>query len=369
MKLYFKKIDIFNKSRLSISVLTMISIGSLFSCTSGSPFYLVKQGFGQAKILLSRVSVDQVIEESNNADAENRLNQEQIDKLLFMKQIRQFAKDRWQLKDTDSFQSYVKIEGDSVSYLVMAAPPFKLESKQWWFPIVGDVPYLGFFKIEDANNFENYLKQQGYDTYRSTASAYSTLGWFSDPIFSSQLNYSKLYLCGLVVHEMVHSTIWVKGYPEFNEAIASFIEDRASEIYFQEIEGKSSAVIQRWHLYNREIKKLNQIIDKYQVQLKNLYQSTISNQEKRTEKENIFNSLKEDLRSQQSQFQIINTFDLARQEWNNARLTSRSVYRSDWPQFDQLFDKCNQDLNCFIKAYLLLSENLNQNQQYFVRGD
>ncbi|MBW7857781.1 MAG: aminopeptidase [Leptonema sp. (in: Bacteria)] len=342
-------------------------ISSLTSCTAGAPFYLVKQGYGQARILFSRVSVDQLIEENQSQKETIRLTDDQIEKLIFMKQIRQYAKDQWHLKDTDSFQSYVKTDGDSVSYLVMAAPPLKLEPKRWWFPIVGEVPYLGFFDIKDADSFEKYLQAESYDTYRGGAAAYSTLGWFSDPVFSSQLAYSKLYLCGLVVHEMVHSTIWVKGYPEFNEAIASFIEDKAREAYFQEIEGANSQTLQRWHSYNRDVVKLNQIIDTYQTRLNNLYESNITDEIKQAEKTNLFNELKNSLRSSKSQFQIIDTSELADQEWNNARLTSRSVYRSDWPQFEAVFNECSQSIHCFIQTYSDLSKNLKQNANQFVR--
>lgn len=323
------------------------------SCAAGAPLYLVEQGLGQAGILWDRRSVDEVLEDPS-------LSAEHREKLIFMREVRLFAKERLTLNDTESFQSYVRVPGEAVSYLVMASPELELRSERWWFPIVGDVPYLGFFDPADADAFEQYLKKRGWDTHRGQAAAYSTLGWFSDPVFSSQLNYSKAYLAGLVIHEMVHSTVWVKGHPEFNEGLASFIEEKGRQQYFYETEGEKSPMLERLSLFKEEERRLNGMLEETSVQLKALYQSAIPDSEKRTRKGEILAALKERLRAAQG-FRLINTAKLADEEWNNARFAARSVYKADWPVFEREFDICKQDLSCFIEKYRSWAENPDDN--------
>jgi predicted aminopeptidase len=328
------------------------------SCTAGAPLYLFKQGLGQAEILWSRQPIDEVLEDPS-------LSAEQRKKLLFMREVRLYARDRLKLKDTESFQSYVRVQGDAVSYLVMAAPELDLQMKRWWFPIVGEVPYLGFFDLSDADAFEEYLKRQGYDTYRGKAAAYSTLGWFSDPVFSSQLNYSRAYLAGLVIHEMVHSTIWVKGHPEFNERLASFIEEKGSQQYFLETEGEKSPTLERMARYAEEEERLNQMLDETAAELRAIYESSAPDSERRKRKSEILSALKERLRTAQG-FQLVNTVRLAAEEWNNARLGARSVYRSDWSDFEREFTLCNRNLTCFIEKYRAWAEHPEDNASRWI---
>lgn len=333
--------------------LVLLLLFSSISCTAGAPLYLVKQGLGQAGILWDRRSVDEVLQDPS-------LTAGQREKLLFMHEVRLYARERLGLRDTESFQSYVSVPGEAVSYLVMAAPELELRPKRWWFPIVGEVPYLGFFDPADADAFEQYLKKQGWDTHREQAAAYSTLGWFSDPVFSSQLNYSKAYLAGLVIHEMVHSTVWVKGHPEFNEGLASFIEEKGRQQYFSEIEGEKSPTLERLSLKRKEEQRLNALLDETAAELNALYQSSIPDSEKRIRKAEILAALKERLRAAQG-FRLINTAKLADEEWNNARFTARSVYKSDWPVFEREFEICKHDLPCFIEKYRVWAENPDEN--------
>jgi predicted aminopeptidase len=323
------------------------------SCTAGAPLYLIEQGLGQAGILWDRHPIDEVLEDP-------ALPVEHREKLIFMREVRLFAKERLRLKDTESFQSYVRVPGEAVSYLVMAAPELELRSERWWFPLVGEVPYLGFFDPADADAFEQYLKKRGLDTHRGQAAAYSTLGWFSDPVFSSQLNYSKAYLAGLVIHEMVHSTVWVKGHPEFNEGLASFIEEKGRQQYFSEMEGEESPTVERLSLFREEEQRLNALLDETSAELKDLYQSSSPDSEKRIRKGQILAALKERLRRAQG-FRLINTAKLADEEWNNARFAARSVYKADWPVFEREFDICKHDLPCFIEKYRTWAENPDEN--------
>src|SRR5690606_3806447 len=110
-----------------------------------------------------------------------------------------------------------------VSWTVSASDPWRLQPYEWSFPIVGRVPYLGFFKEEEAREKEQELIQKGLDTYLRGVSAYSTLGWFEDPLLSSMLNYEDHVLAETLIHELVHTTIWIKNSTDFNERLASYL--------------------------------------------------------------------------------------------------------------------------------------------------
>jgi predicted aminopeptidase len=120
-------------------------------------------------------------------------------------------------------------QGKEVMWVVIASKPFKLEPKEWTFPVLGSVPYKGFFNEKLALTLRKELEEEGYDVIVRNPGGWSTLGWFTDPILSKMLNRSEGDLANLIIHEMSHSTIFVKDSVDFNENLATFIGDRGAE--------------------------------------------------------------------------------------------------------------------------------------------
>jgi predicted aminopeptidase len=120
-------------------------------------------------------------------------------------------------------------KGREIMWVVMACQPFALEPKQWHFPIVGTVPYKGFFDEKRAVDLKRELEHEGLDVIVRNPGGWSTLGWFTDPILSKMLNRSEGDLANLIIHEMSHATIFVKDSIDFNENLATFIGDRGTE--------------------------------------------------------------------------------------------------------------------------------------------
>ena len=131
--------------------------------------------------------------------------------------IRKFAVDELALPDNNSYRSYVDVGRDPVTWAVFAAPEFSLTPHAWCFPVYGCVPYRGYFSKKSATEFAFELQREGLDVHVTGITAYSTLGWSSDPLLSTMLTQGDTYLAGVVFHELAHQRVYIHGDSEFNE--------------------------------------------------------------------------------------------------------------------------------------------------------
>ena len=134
-----------------------------------------------------------------------------------------YAEQDLSLPADDSYSSYVETGRSAVVWNVVAAPEFSLEARQWCFPVAGCVPYRGYFDRAGAERFAGRLRDRGLDVSVRPATAYSTLGWFSDPLLDTMLNDDELQLAATLFHELTHRRLYVKGDTAFNEAYATFV--------------------------------------------------------------------------------------------------------------------------------------------------
>jgi predicted aminopeptidase len=168
------------------------------------------------KILKGRRPLDEVIND-------RRTDEETRHKLLLARQARAFAIHRLGLDAGDSYTSFTQLETDTLAWVLSAAYKDRLESKTWWFPIVGRVPYKGYSSQKGAEEAQSKLEGEGLDTYLRTTSAFSTLGWFADPLLSSLLRYDDVDLVETILHELSHNHLFVPGEVQFNESFATFV--------------------------------------------------------------------------------------------------------------------------------------------------
>ncbi len=183
--------------------------------------YLCYQAKGQLHVLFNRQSL------SSFAD-ENNLNQTEKENILLVEKIKKYSVDSLDYKPTDNFTQIYNQKNAPVLWVITACEPYALKAYEWQFPLVGRVSYKGFFKKELAQKEYYRLKSRGYDVDLGTASAWSTLGWFKDPLLSNMLNYSKGGLCNLLFHELFHATYYAPNSVNFNENIANFIAHKAT---------------------------------------------------------------------------------------------------------------------------------------------
>jgi predicted aminopeptidase len=184
--------------------------------------YAARQGYGQLSIVWKARPVTEFLADPNFPDSLKK-------RLTFIDDVRKYAIDSLGLKDTENYKTMYDQKGKEVMWVVMACKPFALEPKEWSFPIVGTVPYKGFFDEKRATDLKKQLEGEGWDVIIRNPGGWSTLGWFTDPILSKMLNRSEGDLANLIIHEMSHATIFVKDSVDFNENLATFIGDRGTE--------------------------------------------------------------------------------------------------------------------------------------------
>jgi predicted aminopeptidase len=184
--------------------------------------YGIQQGYGQLNIIWNARPVEEFINDPLFPDSLKT-------RLRLIDDVRHFATDSLGLKDTENYKTMYDQKGEEIMWVVMASEPFALKHKEWKFPVIGSVPYKGFFNKDRAFELKQALEKEGLDVIIRNPGGWSTLGWFTDPILSKMLNRSEGDLANLIIHEMSHATIFVKDSIDFNENLATFIGDRGAE--------------------------------------------------------------------------------------------------------------------------------------------
>ncbi len=203
-------------------------------CSTG---YLLRNAWAQVDLLWSREPLEKVLESP-------RLSEVDKAKLRLARDAKQFAELRLGLNRNMNYESFVQLDRDSVSYVINAAPVDRLEHHTWWYPVVGSLPYRGYFNREVAEREAKALAASGeLDVHWRGVAAYSTLGWFNDPILSSMLRYEDYTLVNTIIHESVHATVFIKSNADFNERLATFLGNWAADLFFAERDGPDSATV------------------------------------------------------------------------------------------------------------------------------
>ena len=196
-------------------------------------FYGISQGIGQLRIVWNARPIEEVLKDPGFPDS---LKQ----KLHLIKEIKRFAIDSLGLNDSENYQTIYDQKGEELMWVVTASEPFQLKPKTWNFPVVGSVPYKGFFDRDKALKELRNLEAEGWDVGMRNPGGWSTLGWFTDPILSGMLSRNEGDLASLIIHEMVHASVFIKDSVEFNENFASFIADSAAYNFLAWKYGKDS---------------------------------------------------------------------------------------------------------------------------------
>ena len=226
--------------------------------------YGVGQGWGQLKVVYQARPVAEFLDNPAFPDSLKR-------KLRLIDEIRHYAIDSLGLRDTDNYKTLYDQHGQEIMWVVTACEPFRLQPRQWKFPVVGTIPYKGYFNKDKAVAEAELLKQEGWDVAIRNPGGWSTLGWFTDPILSGMLNRSDGDLASLIMHEMVHATLWVPDSVDFNENLASFIADTASYDFLKWKYGASSQEYMQYLYEDQDYRKFSRHILLASRKLDSLY--------------------------------------------------------------------------------------------------
>jgi predicted aminopeptidase len=251
---------------LLILVVTVLVLYGIAYAAFADVRYITQAAIAEAKILRNRRPIAEVIADSAT-DARLR------GKLLLVLAARGFAQDSLGFSVGETYTTYSQLDRDTLVIVLSAAPNDKLEAYTWSYPIVGRVPYKGFFTLEAAQREALQLQNAGMDTYLRTASAFSTLGWFNDPLLSTVVRADSVDLAGTIIHETLHSTIFLKGHVDFNESFAEFAGYRGAEAFFRS--RGDSAGAQRASGRWRDILRLARFYDGLEARLKRVYASGV----------------------------------------------------------------------------------------------
>lgn len=200
--------------------------------------YYSQAAGGQLELVYRRQPVSEVLARLDRDDlsaSDRQLRQQ----LLLSQKLLAFAGSEIGLEVGRRYRTYVELDEPSVVWNLFAAPELSLEPRTWCYPFVGCAPYRGYFSRERAEQYRRRLELQGFDTYLGGTAAYSTLGWFDDPLLSSFIRLPEANLADLLFHELAHSRVWVKGDVAFNEAFASFVGRKGMELWLEQ-EGRES---------------------------------------------------------------------------------------------------------------------------------
>lgn len=308
-----------------------------------SPGYVLQQAAGQLRLLSARRPVEDVIADPATPEAARA-------RLALIRDARAWGESELGLAHTDSYETYVDLQGRPVSWLVTACPPDSLQAESWWFPIVGRVPYLGFFDLEDARAERDGLKARGLDVNIRPVPAYSTLGWFSDPIFSSFVEWPAHAAINTVLHETTHATVWIPGSASINESLADVVGEEGSLRFLRERFGADSAVVLAAVAARAEADRFHAFARELHGELKAAYARKLPRAEKLDLKAVILRRAKERFRALRETFTNGYYRNFDRLDWNNALIASIAVYREEAGKWRAVYEAAGGDIRAFLDA-------------------
>lgn len=328
---------------------SLFLLSLLFAMSGCSTIAYYSQSIhGQLSILFKRESIESVLQDKNTSDS---LQQQ----LIRAQKIRAFASNALFLPDNKSYSQYVDLQRPYVVWNVFAAPEFSLSPKTWCYPIVGCVSYRGYFAEQDALVLAKELEQENLDVHVAGIAAYSTLGWFDDPLLNTMINWSEQRLAGLIFHELSHQLIYISDETAFNEAFASAVERLGTLQWLVESHPEQ---IPRYLDYLQVQADFRDLILDTRQNLNNIYDNpAMSDTQKRELKNEVISTLRMKYENVKTRWPAnINYDGWFEKPINNARLTSAMTYLQKIPGFYSLFTESNGRWKEFYDRVLALEE-------------
>ncbi|WP_374027969.1 aminopeptidase [Bdellovibrio bacteriovorus] len=322
--------------------LVLLAVATLNSgCQMG---YLMKSGYGQMKLMNSRVPVEEALKDPKLAEDKKK-------KLLLAQDARIFAETELHLKTTKNYTSYAELGRPYVTYVVSAAPKWELKHHQWSYPFMGKMPYRGYFNEDDAKEEEKSLQQDNLDTYMRGVSAYSTLGWFNDPILSSMLRYDDYDLVNTIIHETVHATLYIKNSADFNERLATFLGNKGAELFYLKKEGADSPTLKLIQSENDDSKVFSKFISAELDALEKWYKELPASERSEEKRAQRIQQIQNKFSSEIVPHLKTDSYKkFADAKLNNARLLVYRTYMQDLSDFEKLYEIRDRNYFSFIEA-------------------
>ena len=329
----------------------------LLALNACNPIYVMQAAYEQSKILVARRPLEEVIEDPSTEE------QDKI-KLLLVERARVFSQ-TINLTPGATFTAYTKLEKDPVAWVLSASRKDAFVAKTWWYPIVGSFPYRGYFDKEDAIHAAEGIEKEGLESWVRGTAAFSTLGWFNDPLLSSTLRLPPVDVVNPVIHETVHATIWVPGSVSFNESLANYVGHKATIDFFAWLKNQEDSPLSevtRSELSAIAIHDLARELDasdsfaKVYTGLANLYSSNLSEQDKVAQRDQVLDRELGEFRLKYPGVSLISKV-------NNAEIMQRKLYLTKLRKFDSIYAKLGSSWPNFIEQIRKIYEGAEENEQ------
>jgi len=293
----------------------------------------VKAGLAELEILGNRRPLAEVVLDPATDERTRGI-------LTLVMEAREFALNDLGLEVGGSYTSFTRLDSDTLALVLSAAYRDRLAPRTWWFPVVGNVPYRGFFDEGDAREAQRELEEEGFDTYLRPTSAFSTLGWFDDPLLSSVLSDDAVEVVTTVLHELSHNHLFVPGQVTFNESFATFVGRVAAAEFFCTRPGGGPDTVwcQRAQARWRDTRRFGVFLDGFVEELETLYDDpALTAQEKVRRREEVFRAAQARFQDQVApELESLTFSSFTRLPLNNATLLSRVRYYHRLPGFQAL---------------------------------
>ncbi|MDR2543831.1 MAG: aminopeptidase [Treponema sp.] len=321
-----------------IKFLVLVSLVASFFvvCWVFSGCYTVKQGVTMLGYLCRAVPLEDTDDE---------------DFIRLVGEIRAFAGEELGLTMSKSYTRIVELNRDYLAAVVSASAKDSFRRHEWLYLIVGRLPYKGFFNVDGARKEQRRLEKRDLDVWVRPVDAFSTLGWFNDPLFSFMRNYPPERLAELIIHELVHATVFIKGQIQFNEELAQFTGTEGARLFMEKRYGLDSQEYQKMLTGITDSQNFVNFVQELIAELDELYSSDVGRAKILLEKERIINAFKE-----RFDFEYENLFTSEKyREFldlpvNNAYFELFRLYHAEDDFFELLYERSGSDLPAFIAA-------------------
>jgi predicted aminopeptidase len=311
---------------------------------------------GHLALMNKRVDIDDILEQADtDADLKQRLQ--------LVQQIRAFSVDQLALPESASYSNYVQLDRPYVLQNLFAASEFSTQLHRWCYPIVGCTSYRGYYDEERLYEYVAQLKTLGFDTHIGYVPAYSTLGWFDDPVLSSFIDWPDYRLAGLLFHELTHQRLFIDDDTQFNESIAVAVQLAGTELWLKSVHKDTQmGEFKRWIEYRRKVVSL---IGQTREKLGQLYKSESSDAIKRDKKQAIFTASRESYSVIAENMNYRGGFkNWFAGELNNAKIGSVSAYNTHAPAFLAMISALDYDFSAFFEmAYAIGAMDRTEREQ------
>jgi predicted aminopeptidase len=305
-----------------IRLVRVIALCALAATSVGcaAPYYWQAIG-GQLELLRKREPIEQIV-------ADPAVDPSLKSTLTSIAAMRRFAVDELGLPSNDSYTTYVALDRPYVVWNVVATDEFAVDPQRWCFPFAGCVAYRGYFDKAAADRFAAELAAAGLDTHSGGSTAYSTLGYFDDPVLSTMVSGGEQYVASLLFHELAHQQLYIKDDSEFSEAFAMVIEELGTERWLAQRGG--AADLERYRDRRARRAQFGELIAVQQARLRAIYASGAPPEQLRVEKQRAFDALRAEYVALKVAWQGNTDYDAwFAQPLNNATLASVATY-TNW---------------------------------------